>query len=140
LIDIATVNSGELYELRTNCKDENWAFDAALSETSIGKSKKVTILNNYNRKQHRFCLFKGIGDQDILGTKDYVQILVTPYGWTFYEGKAIDATDTVWYTTDITDYLGSLYILKEIIPGRKCSRELSKTKCRWFDKVWEKTK
>lgn len=68
------------------------------------------------------------------------RIIITPYGWTFWNGSAaIKATEAVWYTIDPSKYLGSIDCLWKIeIQGKnKKPKNLGRKKYSWFEHLFD---
>ena len=68
------------------------------------------------------------------------RIIVTPYGWTFWNGSAvIKATEAVWYAIDPSRYLGNIDCLWQIeIKGKsRKPKNLGRKKYSWFDHLFD---
>ena len=106
-----------------------------ITDTSIGRASKATVLSDYQKKEKKFALLEY--NYCSLSHQPSGQIFITPYGWTIYNGKVINSNQNVWYTFDINDYLAGLGALANIANKQKPG-PLSKRQLSWFKEFWEK--
>ena len=132
---IRTMINNKSYWFKTNCKSDSWLKMCKITDTSIGRASKATVLSDYQKKEKKFALLEY--NYCSLSHQPSGQIFITPYGWTIYNGKVINSNQNVWYTFDINDYLAGLGALANIANKQKPG-PLSKRQLPWFKEFWEK--
>jgi hypothetical protein len=65
------------------------------------------------------------------------KIIITPWGWAFWETKALRVTDPIWYTVDPSPYLGAICALHsiEVVKKGRTGKPLGHRRCTWFEHV-----